>query len=133
MFCPNPDCLDFVESGVHGEYVDGISSCPTCGSYLVEKGALESAGLSQIVDHDIDVEMVFVSADTTEITVVRSMIEGAGIPYIMDGLADQEYLGLGQAGIGIGRRGGVGIRVRTEDVEAVRAMLQEYEVTEDGS
>ncbi len=35
MYCPNPECLDFVQDGVHGEYVDTVSVCPKCGARLV--------------------------------------------------------------------------------------------------
>jgi hypothetical protein len=35
MYCPNPECLDFVEDGVPGEYVDTVSVCPKCGTRLV--------------------------------------------------------------------------------------------------
>lgn len=35
MYCPNPECLDFVEDGVRGEYVDTVSVCPKCGTRLV--------------------------------------------------------------------------------------------------
>jgi hypothetical protein len=36
MFCPNPECSDFKETGSHGEYVEGVVVCPYCGSSLVE-------------------------------------------------------------------------------------------------
>ena len=35
MYCPNPECLDFVEDGVRGEYVDTVTVCPKCGTRLV--------------------------------------------------------------------------------------------------
>lgn len=35
MFCPNPECPDFIDEGVHGEYVDTFSTCPKCGAVLV--------------------------------------------------------------------------------------------------
>ena len=39
MFCPNRECPDFVESHIHGEYVDGVTVCPICGAALVEEVA----------------------------------------------------------------------------------------------
>ena len=36
MYCPNPECPDFKETGSPGEYVEGITICPFCGSELVE-------------------------------------------------------------------------------------------------
>ncbi len=35
MYCPNPECPDFKEMGVHGEYVDTMWQCPMCGARLV--------------------------------------------------------------------------------------------------
>ncbi len=53
MYCPNPECLDFVEDGVRGEYVDTVSVCPKCGARLVAgpppeepSGQPEDAGAS---------------------------------------------------------------------------------------
>ncbi len=37
MFCPNPECPDFVDTGIHGEYVDTIWQCPVCGAKLVHE------------------------------------------------------------------------------------------------
>jgi hypothetical protein len=37
MYCPNPDCPDFKETGVPGEYIEGVTICPFCGSNLVEQ------------------------------------------------------------------------------------------------
>ena len=36
MYCANPDCQDFKLTGVHGEYVEGVTECPYCGSTPVE-------------------------------------------------------------------------------------------------
>jgi hypothetical protein len=35
MYCPNPECIDFVQDGIHGEYVDTVTVCPKCGTALV--------------------------------------------------------------------------------------------------
>ncbi len=37
MYCPNPECPDFKQMGVPGEYVEGVTVCPFCGSKLVEQ------------------------------------------------------------------------------------------------
>lgn len=49
MFCPNPECPDFLDTGIHGEYVDTVSKCPRCGAQLVVE-------LSPEVPHRIEVE-----------------------------------------------------------------------------
>lgn len=37
MYCYNPECPDFKETGAPGEYVEGVTICPFCGSRLVER------------------------------------------------------------------------------------------------
>lgn len=131
MFCPNPDCPDLEASGVRGEYREGITLCPRCGEALVEHLASESAQVLQLVDGDIELETVLVTADGTEATVVRSLLDSTDIPYVVNGAAGQDYLGLGLAGIGVIGRGGVAFRVRTQDVETVRGLLEGLELPAD--
>ena len=99
--------------------------CPTCGATLVDRVASESAQVLQMVDGDVEMETVFVTADGTEAAVVRSLLESSDIPFVVAGAADQNYLGLGLAGVGVIGRGGVAFRVRTEDVETVRGLLDQ--------
>lgn len=35
MFCPNARCPDYKRTGLPGEYIDGVTSCPYCGAELV--------------------------------------------------------------------------------------------------
>ncbi len=35
MYCPNPECIDYEQDGVPGEYVDTVTTCPKCGTALV--------------------------------------------------------------------------------------------------
>jgi hypothetical protein len=37
MYCPNPECPDFKQTGVPGEYIEGVTVCPFCGTKLVEQ------------------------------------------------------------------------------------------------
>jgi hypothetical protein len=37
MYCPNLECPDFKQTGVPGEFVQGVSVCPFCGSALVHE------------------------------------------------------------------------------------------------
>ena len=66
MFCPNPECIDVQESGKPGEYVDGVTVCPKCGTLLVER--LDAVGTEdlQLVEGDVEVESVFATADRSE-------------------------------------------------------------------
>ena len=131
MFCPNPECPDLIEGGVRGEYVEGISVCPRCGAGLVEEVAADSAEALRQVDGEVDLESVFVTADGTESAVIRSLLDASGIPFMMSGTADQAYLGLGWAGVGVVGRGGVSFMVRSEDAAAARELLEQRELVED--
>jgi hypothetical protein len=35
MYCTNPECPDFLQSGIHGEYREGLTVCPKCDAPLV--------------------------------------------------------------------------------------------------
>ncbi|MEN8165770.1 MAG: hypothetical protein ABFS37_16695 [Acidobacteriota bacterium] len=131
MYCPNPDCPDLIEGGVRGEYVEGITQCPRCGAALVAGSAPDLPISRELIDGDVEVELVFVTADGTEAAVVRSLLESSDIPFAMDGTADQDYLGLGWAGVGVVGRGGVSFTVRSEDAAAVRELLEQRELVED--
>lgn len=131
MFCPNPECPDLIESGVRGEYVEGISQCPTCQTLLVTGLAIDNAEALRLVEGDVDVETVYVTADGTEAVVIRSMLEASGIPFVTNGDADQQWLGLGWAGVGVVGRGGVSFQVRSGDVAAAKELLESRELVED--
>ncbi len=131
MFCPNDNCPDLIEGGVRGEYVVGVTQCPTCGTPLVERVVIDNAEAVRLVDGDVDVETVFVTADGTEAAVVRSLLRASGIPFSMDGTADQDFLGLGWAGIGVVGRGGVSFMVRSEDAAAAKELLEQRELVEE--
>ena len=47
MYCPNRKCPDFERTGEPGEYVEGVTTCPYCGSALV-------AELPDMTDDDYD-------------------------------------------------------------------------------
>ncbi len=128
MYCPNPDCPDLIEGGVRGEYVEGITQCPRCGAALVDGPPSDRRDL---IAGDVEVESIFVTADGTEATVVQSLLEASGIPFMMDGVADQHYLGLGWAGIGVVGRGGVSFMVRKKDAATARELLEQRELVED--
>ena len=84
MFCPNRDCPDFIATGNHGEYVDGVTSCPVCGEYLVDNLQPET-GVPRDHSHYTEVEPVFETADPTEVVVVKGLLESEGIPYVTTG------------------------------------------------
>ena len=90
MFCGNPECPDFEATGFHAEYVDGVTVCPTCGEYLVDRPPEDAAGDNAGAPQpssvgNADLAEVFSSSDPAEIPIVRSMLESAGIPCLTRG------------------------------------------------
>ena len=103
MFCSNLECPDFAATGLHGEYRDGITECPYCGKYLVESlpehespdpgplpdvpqaktfGEYEPPAADEA--HE-DLEPVFETSDPSEVPVVRSFLDGHGVPHVVVG------------------------------------------------
>jgi hypothetical protein len=90
MFCVNPECPDYEATGFHAEYVDGVTVCPTCGEFLVDRLPDNAAGddprpASASVGADDELTEVFSSSDPSEIPIVKSMPEAAGIPCLIRG------------------------------------------------
>ncbi len=84
MYCPNTKCPDFEATGKHSEYVSGITTCPSCGEYLVDTAPLEENG-PRDESHYTEVEPVFETSDTSEVLVVKGLLESEGIPFVTSG------------------------------------------------
>jgi hypothetical protein len=101
MYCTNRGCPDFISTGIHGEYRDGISVCPYCGEALTdslpdpvsEEGADDAAQDDQWSQRDTpfgdkkgrELEPVFETSDPTEVPIVRSFLDNNGIPHVVVG------------------------------------------------
>jgi hypothetical protein len=86
MFCINRECPDFVETGQHPEFVPGVTLCPKCGEYLADSIPHDAGPPAEApATPDVDLEPVYESWDPTEIPIVKSMFDAAGIPYLVDG------------------------------------------------
>lgn len=67
---------------------------------------------------------VFETADVNLLSVVKSVLQGAEIPFLVQGEEALNMLPLGQMGGPFMKRGlGVAIRVRPEDAEVVEGLL----------
>jgi hypothetical protein len=96
MLCPNPKCPDFIATGKHGEYRDGITTCPYCGEVLVgtlpspaepPRPEISAIGQENSVPYepDDDLEPVFETSDPTEVPIVRAFLDAQGIPHVLVG------------------------------------------------
>ncbi len=84
MFCPNTLCPDFVATGNHAEFVAGITTCPTCGEYLVDTLPPDEPAPREQT-HYTEVEPVFQTSDPTEVVVVKGLLESENIPFVTTG------------------------------------------------
>jgi hypothetical protein len=140
MFCTNPDCPDFVESGRPAEFVVGITVCPKCGEYLTDMPPagsdfqppeIPSPAEAPAPSPDTDFEPVFESWDPTEVPVVKSMLDAAGIPYLTRGEEQFDALRGGRSAMRFNPRGGsVFFWVPTHLADDARALLEEVDTEE---
>ncbi len=134
MYCVNPDCPDFQATGLHGEYVDGVAICPYCGEPLVEnlseETATESTSLFEtppMIGED-DLEAVFETSDPSEVAVIRSILDGAGIPSLVRGEEEFDSFRGARSAFRYNPRGGaVRFLVPAGRSEEARALLTEVE------
>ena len=126
MYCPNPECLDFIEDGVRGEYVDTVSVCPKCGTRLVAgpppdessagaKGALPG-GIGREDDPPVEVAS-FASRQDAELAAGSLVARGIEALVLADD-AGGEFAGVGS---GSGAR----VLVPTSRVAEALALLEE--------
>jgi hypothetical protein len=91
MFCPNDECPDFVNSGLRSEYRDDVMTCPFCGSAMVaarpESPFPEVEGIIEKppVADDEAMEPIIEATDLTEVAIIKSILEGAQVPFITQG------------------------------------------------
>ena len=126
MFCTNPECPDLQECGIPGEYVDGIVRCPVCGSALVPE-LTENGPRTEPLTAE-DVEPVFETAEPTEAEVARSILTGAGIPFLIQGQDPMVAFRAGHAGFRFHPLGGaIRFVVPVDKAEEARILLTEME------
>ena len=131
MFCTNPDCPDFLSTGAHGEFVDGVTACPYCRQPLA--ATLEDGGPLPALEPDpwSEPEAVLETYDTAELEVVKSILTGAEIPFLVRGHEQFKAFRGGHAAFRFNpQAGAVVILVPAERAEEARALLTEVEPTE---
>jgi hypothetical protein len=108
MFCP--DC--------RSEYRDGIDVCPECGIRLIE---------SLPTEPDLDLVPVFTTADSTLLPIVKSVLDSAEIPYLVQGEETLGLFPLGRFGVGVSKRTlGAIVHVPQSRVEETRELLRGF-------
>jgi hypothetical protein len=130
MFCANPDCPDFVATGRHGEFVAGVDRCPYCHEPLVERlvgpdGAPLPAGS---LEPPSEPEPVHETSDPAEVEIIKSILAGADIPFLIRGHEQFKAFRGGHAAFRFNPGAGtVVFLVPAERAEEARALLTEVE------
>lgn len=135
MFCPNDECPDFVNTGLRSEYRDDIMRCPYCETPLVTTAPLVAAPGSDDgprkprVGNDEAMEPVIEATDLTEVAVIKSVLDAAGIPYLAHG---EQRFGAFRGAFVSGsilnpRSRGVVFTVPSRMAEEARVLLEEFD------
>jgi len=131
VYCTNPGCPDLIATGAPAEYVDGITVCPVCGASLAEGPEVAEgveASDDRSVDGDVEVEPVFETSDPTEVEIVKSILVGAEIPFLIDGMERfSTFVGSRSALRFNPNAGSVTVIVPSDRAEEARALLVEVE------
>lgn len=115
MWCPT----------CRGEFVDDVTICPDCGDPLVSEQPEEE-------DVEEPFVQIFRSADTSLLPVVKSVLSGAGIPYVVQGDEAQGLYPFGSVGGGSDDRLlGAVVLVPESRRRAAEAVLEEFTGTGD--
>ena len=131
MFCTNPECPDFLATGAHGEFVAGVTTCPYCRQPLA--AMLEDGGPPPDLEPDpsSEPEAVLETSDPAELEIVKSILAGAGIPFLVRGHEQYKAFRGGHAAFRFNpKAGALVVLVPAERAEEARALLTEVEPTE---
>lgn len=90
MFCPNDECPDYLNTGLRSEYFNDVLICPYCDTPLVAErpphASLDGGNPEKPpVGIDEAMEPVIEATDLSEVAVIKSVLDAAGIPYLAHG------------------------------------------------
>jgi len=129
MYCINPECPDYVETGSPSEYVEGVEACPVCGAALVAELPEQDDDAQLTSD---DVEPVFEVTEPTEIEVVKSVLNAAQIPFVIQGQDQLEAYRAGHAAFRFfPLSGAIRFCVPADRAEEARILLTENELPDE--
>jgi hypothetical protein len=124
MFCVNPECPDFLATGAHGEFVAGVTACPYCRQPLVDRIDDGAPPPHLAPDPSAEPEPVLETSDPAELEIVKSILAGAGIPFLVQGLEQYKAFRGGHAPFRFNPRAGALVfLVPAERAEEARALL----------
>lgn len=140
MFCPNDECPDFVNSGRRSEFRDDVMVCPYCAAAMVSHRPGDSfPEVEGIIDKppiadDEVMEPVIEATDLSEVAIIKSILEGAAIPFVTQG--ENQFSAFRGAFVGGSifnpRARGVVFTVPARMAEEARVLLEVVEEDSEG-
>jgi hypothetical protein len=115
------------------EYVPGFTRCSDCGAALVEAKAEpekvpapDPQRPAYASEPSLELATVVSSGDSGLIAVAKSLLQSAGIPFLVRGEAVQDLFGAGRAFGGFNIiTGAIQLQVRSEDADDARLVLED--------
>lgn len=116
MFCPQ----------CGAEYREGFYTCAVCDVPLVAERSPQPP--PQPILRPIDLVTVLATGDESLVVMAKSLLESAGIQYLVKGEIVQDFIGFGRLGTGFNPiTGPLEIQVEREHEEEARRLLAEME------
>jgi hypothetical protein len=109
------------------EYREGFNQCADCEVPLVDEPVEPRTGPVPPPDPEsLKLATAFTSADPALIVLAKSLLESAGIPYLVRGEGVQDLIGFGRFPGGANLlTGPVEVQVNAEDLDGVKTLLQD--------
>jgi hypothetical protein len=108
-------------------YAEG-ANCPRCNEELVPSNPVDGS------DEDAELVAVLRTSDSTLMPVVKSVLDAAGIPYLVQGDEAMGLLPLGPFGGGVFSRVlGASVLVPRDRAEEALALLESFEQPDEAS
>jgi hypothetical protein len=132
MFCPNPDCLHRERTGRAADYLDGVTVCADCDSVLVHHDPtdpVDPAGAHAEIEGDDDrLTAIGSLIEPARAALARSVLEDAGIHYVVRGDGVQDLFAWGRVGTGFNPvTGPPMLLVEKQRADEARALLESLE------
>lgn len=127
-YCPNPNCPFRRETDDIAEYEDTATTCSDCDSALVAEKPVFSAPADPSWDEMVAIMHV---AEPGLAPVIKSILDGAEIRYVIHGENVQDLFGVGRIGPGFNPIAGQPtLFVESSRAEQARALLAESTPTD---
>jgi hypothetical protein len=133
MYCPNLECPDAKESGTAGEYSDGVTVCPRCGSRLVPTRPIWTPAVTPESPDPERWVPCFTVGDVSLLPLIKATLRAAEVPHFVRHEGVQHWIGWGTAVFGFNPiTGPPVVMVADSHLERARTLLAPFSRFEQG-